>query len=216
MSYALGLLLVVPLGDAYNRYHFLQWMEVASVAGLLLVACSQNIISFGIASVVIGLTSIGGQIIIPYVAYLTPVKKQGPVLGAMISGMLTGILLARTFSGVIAAHWGWSMVYFLAAGANLCLLVMIHLLVPNDPRQLTFKTSYWGILTSVPRLIKQYRYLRVAAVNGFCLFGLANLFLGYSVVPAGRPFWVRERRCRKHGPPRGRGYFGGAVDWSSG
>ncbi len=109
MSYALGLLLVVPLGDAYNRYHFLQWMEVASVAGLLLAACSQNIISFGIASVVIGLTSIGGQIIIPYVAYLTPVKKQGPVLGAMISGMLTGILFARTFSGVIAAHWGWSI-----------------------------------------------------------------------------------------------------------
>lgn len=176
VSYVLGLLLVVPLGDACNRYHFLQWMEVASIGGLLLAACSSNIVFFGIASVVIGLTSIGGQIIIPYVAYLTPVKKQGPILGAMISGMLTGILFARTFSGIIAAHWGWQMVYLLAAGVNLVLLVMIHLIVPDDPRQLTTKISYWTILSSVPRLVKSYRYLRSSAVNGFCLFGLANLF----------------------------------------
>lgn len=176
VSYALGLLLVVPLGDAYNRYRFLQWMEVASVVGLLLAACSPNVIFFGVASVVIGLTSVGGQIIIPYVAYLTPVKKQGPILGAMISGMLTGILFARTFSGIIAAHWGWQMVYFLAACVNLILLVLIHYLVPDDPRKLTQPVNYWQILVSIPKLVKQYRYLRGSAVNGFCLFGLANLF----------------------------------------
>lgn len=176
VSYALGLLLVVPLGDAYNRYRFLQWMEVASVVGLVLAACSRNVIFFGIASVVIGLTSVGGQIIIPYVAYLTPVKKQGPILGAMISGMLTGILFARTFSGIIAAHWGWQMVYFLAACVNLILLVLIHYLVPDDPRKLTQPVNYWRILTSIPKLVRQYRYLRGSAVNGFCLFGLANLF----------------------------------------
>lgn len=176
VSYALGLLLVVPLGDAYNRYHFLQWMEVASVIGLTLAACSHNVVCFGLASVVIGLTSVGGQIIIPYVAYLTPIRKQGPILGAMISGMLTGILFARTFSGIIAAHWGWQMVYFLAACVNLILLVLIHYLVPNDPRKLTQPINYWNILTSIPRLVKRYRYLRGSAINGFCLFGLANLF----------------------------------------
>lgn len=98
-SYAVGLLLVVPLGDAYNRYRFLQLMEGLSVLSLLLAACAPNAVVFGIAAVAIGLTSVGGQIIIPYVAYLTPVKKQGPILGTMISGMLTGILFARTFSG---------------------------------------------------------------------------------------------------------------------
>lgn len=102
VSYALGLLLVVPLGDAHNRYHFLQVVELLSVLSLFLAAFSPNALLFGIASVAIGLTSVGGQIIIPYVAYLTPVKRQGPILGAMISGMLTGILFARTFSGIIA------------------------------------------------------------------------------------------------------------------
>ena len=67
-SYAAGLLLVVPLGDAYNRYRFLQLMEGLSVLSLLLAACAPNAVVFGIAAVAIGLTSVGGQIIIPYVA----------------------------------------------------------------------------------------------------------------------------------------------------
>lgn len=176
ISYALGLLLVVPLGDMVNRYRFLQWMEVLSIIGLLLAAFSKNAVSFGLAAVLIGLTSVGGQIIIPYVAYLTPLKKQGPILGAMISGMLTGILFARTFSGLIAAAFGWPTVYFLAALINLLLLIAIHYLVPDDPRQLTGHRSYRQTLLSLPGLLKKYRYLRGSAINGFCLFGLANLF----------------------------------------
>lgn len=78
VSYALGLLLVVPLGDSHNRYRFLQVVELLSVLSLFLAAAAPNAVVFGIASVAIGLTSVGGQIIIPYVAYLTPVKKQGP------------------------------------------------------------------------------------------------------------------------------------------
>lgn len=128
VSYALGLLLLVPLGDAFNRYHFLQIMELISIAALFLAFISPNVWLFGIAVVIIGLTSIGGQIIIPYIAYLTPVKKQGPILGAMISGMLTGILFARTFSGIIATVLGWHMVYGIAALINLVFYVKSSLI----------------------------------------------------------------------------------------
>ena len=112
VSYALGLLLVVPLGDLFNRYYFLQVMEVVSIVALLVAAFSPNALVYAISSILIGLTSVGGQIIIPYVAYLTPIKKQGPILGAMISGMLTGILFSRTFSGLIAAKWGLALRLF--------------------------------------------------------------------------------------------------------
>lgn len=176
VSYALGLLLVVPLGDSHNRYHFLQLVELLSVISLLTAALSPNVIVFGIASVAIGLTSVGGQIIIPYVAYLTPVKHQGPVLGAMISGMLTGILLARTFSGIIAQQWGWQMVYLIAAVINLIFLISIHFLVPDDPRQIIRPKKYSEVIKSLPGLVRKYRYLRGSAVNAFCLFALANLF----------------------------------------
>ncbi len=175
VSYALGLLLLVPLGDLFNRYRFLQVMEMISVLALFLASLSPNALMLGIAIFLIGLTSIGGQIIIPYVAYLTPISEQGPVLGAMISGMLTGILFARTFSGVIASLFGWRAVYGLAAILNLLLLVGLHFVVPDDPRSQTEQQSYGEILRTLPLLVKQYRYLRGAAINAFCLFGLANL-----------------------------------------
>lgn len=176
VSYALGLLLLVPLGDAFNRYHFLQIMELISIAALFLAFISPNVWLFGIAVVIIGLTSIGGQIIIPYIAYLTPVKKQGPILGAMISGMLTGILFARTFSGIIATVLGWHMVYGIAALINLVLLIFIHLWVPDDPRTITSSQKYGKIIATLPKLFKKYRYLRGSSLNAFCMFGIANLF----------------------------------------
>lgn len=176
VSYALGLLLIVPLGDAFNRYHFLQVMELISICALLLAFIAPNVWLFGLAVVIIGLTSIGGQIIIPYIAYLTPVEKQGPILGAMISGMLTGILFARTFSGVIATVWGWHMVYGLAALINLILVIFIHRWVPDDPRTPVQDKKYRTIITSLPKLLKKYRYLRGSSLNAFCMFGIANLF----------------------------------------
>lgn len=77
VSYALGLLLLVPLGDAFNRYKFLQIMELISIVTLLLATIAPNAGIFGLSVIIIGLTSIGGQIIIPYIAYLTPVKNKG-------------------------------------------------------------------------------------------------------------------------------------------
>ncbi|MCH3921550.1 MFS transporter [Limosilactobacillus sp.] len=176
VSYALGLLLVVPLGDMFNRYRFLQVMEAISICSLLLASWAPSPVIFALASVLIGLTSVGGQIIIPYVAYLTPLKKQGPILGVMISGMLTGILFARTFSGLIAAALGWHMVYLIAAVLNFLLLILIHQWVPNDPREHGQDISLGQLLASLPKLLKKYRYLRSSAVNGFAMFGLANLF----------------------------------------
>ena len=63
---------------AFNRYLFLQIMELISICALFLVFIAPNVWLFGLAVVIIGLTSIGGQIIIPYIAYLTPSKNKGP------------------------------------------------------------------------------------------------------------------------------------------
>lgn len=68
------------------------------------------------------------------------------------------------------------MVYLLAAVINLVLLVLIHYLVPDDPRKVEHPQTYLSVLRSLPVLIKRYRYLRGSAVNAFCLFGVANLF----------------------------------------
>ena len=94
----------------------------------------------------------------------------------MISGMLTGILFARTFSGIIGTMLGWRIVYGLAALINLILVVFIHLWVPNHPRIPNTGFKYSAIIASLPKLFKKYRYLRSSALNAFCMFGIANLF----------------------------------------
>lgn len=68
------------------------------------------------------------------------------------------------------------MVYLLAGIINLILLVLIHYLVPDDPRKIEHPQSYFRVIASLPGLIKKYCYLRGSAINAFCLFGLANLF----------------------------------------
>jgi predicted MFS family arabinose efflux permease len=176
VSYALGLLLIVPLGDRFNRLHFLQSMEFLTVLSLGLAAVAPNPYVFGLAVLLIGLTAIGGQIIIPYAAYLTPMDHMGAIMGSMISGMLTGILFARAFSGVVAAYFGWHAVYGLAALLNLALLIGITLLVPNDPRVVEHPKSWFSIIGSIPGLVKKYRFVRSSALNAFCMFGIANLF----------------------------------------
>lgn len=177
-SYALGLLFLVPLGDLFNRYYLLQIMELISSLALLLAFISPNVYLFGITTFIIGLTSIGGQIVIPYAAYLTPIDKQGPLLGSLVSGMLTGILFARTFSGIIAASLGWHAVYGVAAVLNILLLIFMHYLIPQDPRIKHAANNYGEIISSLPKLFKKYRYLRGSALNAFALFGIANLFWG--------------------------------------
>lgn len=94
----------------------------------------------------------------------------------MISGMLTRILFARTFSGVIVTVLGWHAVYGLAALINLILVIFIHRWVPDDPRTPVQSKRYSTIISSLPKLLKKYRYLRSSSLNAFCMFGIANLF----------------------------------------
>lgn len=188
VSYAAGLLLLVPLGDRFNRPHFLMMMEALTVIALFTASLAPTPEVFACSVIAIGLTSIGGQIIIPYAAYLTPMDHMGPVMGAMISGMLTGILCARTFSGVIAQFWGWQMVYALAGCLNLVILVLVYFIIPHDPRKVDHPQSYFSIIGSLPKLIKKYRYLRSSAVNAFCMFGIANLFWSTLVFVLGTYF----------------------------
>ena len=62
-----------------------------------------------------GLCGAAVHIIVPFAAQLAPENSRGRVLGTVFSGLLIGILLARTFSGVVASFFGWRSVYWIAA-----------------------------------------------------------------------------------------------------
>ena len=174
LGYAVGLLFIVPLGDIFDRYHLIQFMMVLSVISLLIAYLSPNAAVFGIATMLIGITSVAPQIIIPYAAFLAPSMQRGKVLGTVLSGLLTGILLSQSFSGLIGSVMNWQYIYLIAAIMDIILLLVVHSQMPRDPRGHQ-QLGYGHVISSLPRLFTTQRRLRGSSLNGFCMFGTSNV-----------------------------------------
>lgn len=174
LGYAFGLLLIVPLGDIFDRYHLIQVMMVLSIGSLLLAYWAPNAGVFAVATTLVGITSVAPQIIIPYAGYLAPSLQRGKVLGVVLSGLLTGILLSRSFSGLLGSILPWQDIYLIAAVIDLVFLLIVHRYLPHDARGHQ-DLRYWPVIRTLPQLFLHQRALRGSAINGFCLFGMSNV-----------------------------------------
>lgn len=175
LGYAFGLLLIVPMGDIMNRRTLIMRLLVLAIVSALLAFVAPNIWVYAIASVLIGVTSVAPQVIIPYAGFLAPRQQRGQVLGNVLSGLLVGVLLSRTVSGVLASYLPWQMVYLIAAILIAGLWVILWQKLPHDPVT-AHATTYREMIKTVPKLLRRYPVLRASAVNGFVLFGVSNIF----------------------------------------
>jgi predicted MFS family arabinose efflux permease len=174
LGYASGLLFIVPLGDRYNRRTLIVCMLVAVTIALLAMAVAPNIILLAIASYAVGVTTVVPQLIVPFAASLAADHERGQVIGTVMSGLLIGILLARTESGFVSAHFGWQAVYWIAAGMMIVLAVVMRLLLPADrPRS---SVSYPQLLCSLWQLVRNEPVLRETSVIGALAFGAFSAF----------------------------------------
>ncbi|MBP2032754.1 putative MFS family arabinose efflux permease [Clostridium algifaecis] len=174
IGYASGLLFIVPLGDMCERRSLILRMLVLVILSLISASFSANYLLMLVSMFAIGLTTIVPQLIVPYAAHLSPNGKQGKVIGDIMSGLLIGILLSRTFSGIIGSIFNWRIVYTFAAMFIAILFVFILKLFPKDePKEEIF---YGKLLKSMPDLIKNQVTLREAAVNGFFMFASFSIF----------------------------------------
>ena len=117
LGYAAGLLLVVPTGDIARRRPLLTSLLAADTLALAASAIAPDLAILGALAVVVGVTSVVVQMLVPYAATLAPDEQRSRVIGTLMSGLLIGILLSRTFAGIIAQVAGWRAVYGAAAGA---------------------------------------------------------------------------------------------------
>ena len=122
LSYATGLLFLVPLGDKLNRKKLLQSLLFVNLLSSLVASLCNSFIFLEISSFVIGLTSIGAQIIVPAASSYVSKEKRGNAVGILLSGLVTGILFARLFSGYIGGIFGWRFVFVLAAFIDLFII----------------------------------------------------------------------------------------------
>jgi predicted MFS family arabinose efflux permease len=150
LGYALGLLLFVPIGDRVDRRHLILALLLANTASLAACIVAPNFTLFSFATFVAGLTTVTPQIVVPTVAGLASATRRGHVVGILLSGMSTGLLFGRTFSGVIGDLSGWRSVFALAIVFNVFLVAAIWRLLPRTST--TIDLSYPRLMRSLVKL----------------------------------------------------------------
>ncbi|MFD9741184.1 MFS transporter [Umezawaea sp. NPDC059074] len=173
-GYALGLLFVLPLGDLVENRTLASRTLVGTALALLLTAVSPVFGLFLAASVLVGITSVVAQVLVPLAANLAPPEERGAVVGRVMSGLLIGILLARSVSSLVADLLGWRAIYFLSAAVMVALGLALLKMLPKSPP--THTASYGSLLASLGELVRHEPALRRRALCQATLFGAFTAF----------------------------------------
>ncbi|HEY5399922.1 MAG TPA: MFS transporter [Trebonia sp.] len=86
LGYALGLFLLVPLGDLLENRALASRTLLVTAAALLAAGLAPNFGVFLAVSVVVGISSMVAQILIPYAAHLASPADRGKVVGNVMAG----------------------------------------------------------------------------------------------------------------------------------
>jgi predicted MFS family arabinose efflux permease len=191
VGYAAGLVLVVPLGDLLDRRRMVSRLLVVTAAGLAIAAVSPTFAVLAAAIGVIGLTSVVAQVLVPLAGTLAADHERGRVVGNVMSGLLIGILIARTASGLIAELGGWRLVYAIAAALMLVTAAVLWRTLPSTPRATDL--GYGALLRSVGRLVATEPTLRRRMAYG--ALGMASFSVLWTAVAfllSGAPYDYSE------------------------
>ncbi|WP_245237963.1 MFS transporter [Paenibacillus etheri] len=184
--YALGLLLLVPLGDLLNRRWLIAGQMLLSVLALIVVgtATSSIVLFVGIAAV--GFLAVVTQTLVAFAATLAAPAERGRVVGVVTSGIVIGILLARTFAGVLMDLAGWRSVYLVSAIFTLIMACVLFRVLPHFEHKRE-SLSYLQLIRSMFTLFAQERTLRIRAALGMMIFIAFSILWTSLVLPLSAP-----------------------------
>jgi len=164
VGYAAGLLFLVPLGDLLDRRRMVSRMLLVAAVGLAVAAAAPSFAVLAAAIAVVGVTSVVAQVLVPLAGTLAPEHERGKVVGDVMSGLLLGILLARTASGLIAEVGGWRSVYVVGTVLMVVLAGVLARALPPTPPVTDLR--YGALLRSVFALVRDEPILRRRMVYG--------------------------------------------------
>ena len=174
IGYAIGMFFILPLGDIKERRSLIILMLCLSAVSLILMSISQNISMLFFSSFLIGLTNVVPHLIVSFAAQLAKPSERGKVIGTVMSGLLIGILLSRTISGIVGSAFGWRLVYIIAVGLILLLAIVLWALFPVS--QVQSNIAYTNLLRSLWNLLKTEPVLRQASLSGAMMFAAFSAF----------------------------------------
>jgi predicted MFS family arabinose efflux permease len=174
VGYAVGLLMFVPLGDVLERRALMMRMYGAVAVALLLVAMAPNLTWLIAGSAVIGLLASVTHIALPIAPDLAAPGQRGRAIGIVMTGLLLGILLARTFAGWVSGIHGWRYVFVVAAVMNAAFVPLLRRVMPKlPPKQ---KLGYGEAMRSLWTLWRTQPLLRESCVLGGLVFASFSCF----------------------------------------
>ncbi|AYY07438.1 MFS transporter [Enterobacter roggenkampii] len=191
LGYAAGLLFLVPLGDMFERRMLIVSMTLLAAGGMLITASSQSLTMMIIGTALTGLFSVVAQILVPLAATLASPEKRGKVVGTIMSGLLLGILLARTVAGLLASLGGWRTVYWVASVLMVIMALALWRGLPKVKQE--NHLNYPQLLASVFSLFTQDKLLRTRALLGcFTFANFSILWTSMAFLLAAPPFNYSE------------------------
>lgn len=174
LGYATGMLFIAPLADMIHRKRLIMLCLTLATIALVFVGVAPGINLLIIASYFVGVFSLIPQLLVPMTAHLARPEVRGSKIGFVMSGLLLGILLSRTFSGFIGAHLGWRAVFYIAAGIMVVIWLLLFFLLPEVEPE--YNGTYGSLMKSLVTLIKEQPGLRIAAIRGALCFACFSAF----------------------------------------
>lgn len=190
IGYAFGLILIVPLGDLWDRRRLIAGQIALSATGLVVVGTASHTAVLLAGLTLVGVLAVVVQILVAFAATLATPDGRGRAIGTVTSGVVGGILLARFASGALADIGGWRTVYLVSAGLMLAMAVLLLRVLPRGPHAAMAGSSYLSLLRSTAALFAEEPILRERALFAFLIFADLNVFWTSIVLPLSAPPFV--------------------------
>jgi predicted MFS family arabinose efflux permease len=187
IGYAFGLVLIVPLGDLWDRRRLIVGQTLLSAIALTVVGTAPNATIVLAGMVLVGLLAVVIQVLVAFAATLATPAERGRTIGTVTSGVVSGILLARFVSGALADIGGWRAVYLTSAALTLVLAVLLARVLPRQQSKPMAGTSYGKLLSSTAALFVEEPVLRERAVFALLIFASFSAFWSSIVLPLAAP-----------------------------
>ncbi|WP_377867369.1 MFS transporter [Bacillus sp. R86525] len=184
--YGVGLLLLVPLGDLLNQRRLIVGQMLLSTTALVIVGTASSSMVLFAGMALVGLLAVVTQTLVAFAATIASPTERGRVVGIVTSGIVIGILLARTFAGILTDVAGWRSVYLFSAALMLLMVFMFIKMLPNVEREVK-SLSYPQLIRSVLALFIQERTLRVRSVLAMLIFADFSILWTSLVLPLSTP-----------------------------
>ncbi len=178
---ALGIFLLLPLGDRFSNRRLIFFFVAGQCAGVTIMAFAADVYWFAIGSTVLGFSTIAPYLLPSYASKRVDPRQLGHVTAMLTTGVLMGILLARSIAGVIGEYLGWRTVYYLAAALMLITAFLLPLIMDEDENPPATKQpfSYPGLLLSLPAVISRNpEVLLSGAIQGLSFGLFLSIWLG--------------------------------------